>query len=59
MSEHYGINAVILVEVNFKPYLPSYDVEGDYDEESSEDDEDIRELATNLFYGLLLFFVAL
>uniref|UniRef100_A0A0M3HQQ3 Serine/threonine-protein kinase RIO3 n=2 Tax=Ascaris TaxID=6251 RepID=A0A0M3HQQ3_ASCLU len=38
------------IEVNFKPYLPSYDVEGDYDEESSEDDEDIRELATNLFY---------
>ncbi|VDM37679.1 unnamed protein product [Toxocara canis] len=38
------------IEVNFKRYHPSYDVDGDCDEESSEDDEDIREFATNLLY---------
>uniref|UniRef100_A0A915BAC1 Serine/threonine-protein kinase RIO3 n=1 Tax=Parascaris univalens TaxID=6257 RepID=A0A915BAC1_PARUN len=40
----------IKIEVNFKPYLPSYDVDRDCGEESSEDDEDIREFATDLLY---------
>lgn len=38
------------IEVNFESYHPSYDLEGDYDDESGEDDEDLREFATNLLY---------
>ncbi|MFH4976162.1 hypothetical protein AB6A40_002871 [Gnathostoma spinigerum] len=41
------------VELNFEPYHPCHEQDMGSDEEESEDDEDLRELATNMLYAKL------
>lgn len=44
----------IAVELGFERYRPSYDSDYDLEEELSEDDEDLREIAIDFLYCMLI-----
>lgn len=45
----------VAVEFGFERYRPSYDSDYDLEEELSEDDEDLREIAIDFLYCVLIY----
>lgn len=45
----------VAVEFGFERYRPSYDSDYDLEEELSEDDEDLREIAIDFLYCMLIY----